>query len=152
MKQVLASLLFLLSSSSYLFCPCLASPHTSTPAKKSHQNTKAGKGPKVQGANSSAAKPTKSAVEAKNPNDGFASEADQFARVLSMKAFLPKMMEAIKAQVHVLMPDPAAYEKTLPAFEKIVADKDRLNLRNYGGLAEAFILGGLQESQLQVSR
>ena len=137
MKQVaLASLLFLLSA------PCWASPQASVPAKAGHPVTKAKAGKvQVRAKSSSHGKlQTKSPVEKKDA--GVASEADQFARVLSMKAFLTKMMEAIKAQVHVLMPDPAAYEKSLPTFEKIVADKDKLNLRNYGGLSEAFILGG----------
>src|SRR6202011_4416994 len=63
-------------------------------------------------------------------------------RVKSLVPMFPKMMEGGKASIHALIPDPAAYEKTLPPFEKVIADKDATNLKNYGGLAEAYLFAG----------
>ncbi len=43
-----------------------------------------------------------------------------------------------KAELQKVMPDPSAYEKTLPPFDQVVAKKDVQNLKNYGGLSEAY--------------
>lgn len=62
--------------------------------------------------------------------------------VKKMKVQLPSMMEGIKKLIHSMMPDPAAYEKTLPPWNKVIADKDLPNFKNYGGLAEAYYYAG----------
>lgn len=73
----------------------------------------------------------------------FAQSADEcMAKVKELAPMLPKLIESAKSQVHTLMPDPAAYEKTLPALDKVIADKDQTNLKNYGGLCEAYFFSG----------
>jgi len=62
--------------------------------------------------------------------------------VRSCEPQIPKWMEAGKNTIHALIPDPQAYEKTLPPIEKVVSDKDKLNLKNYGGLSEAYLYSG----------
>ena len=59
-------------------------------------------------------------------------------RVRSFEPTLLKLKETCKSTINAIIPDAAAYEKTLPPIEKVIADKDARNLRNYGGLSEAF--------------
>jgi tetratricopeptide (TPR) repeat protein len=59
-----------------------------------------------------------------------------------MGPMLPKLLEGAGATIHTFIPDPAGYEKTLPPMTKVVADKDKLNLKNWGGLAEAYLFAG----------
>lgn len=59
-------------------------------------------------------------------------------RVRSFEPTLLKLKETCKSTINAIIPDAAAYEKTLPPIEKVIADKDAKNLRNYGGLSEAF--------------
>jgi len=66
-------------------------------------------------------------------------------RVKSMEGMMPTLMASATAAIHALLPDPVGYEKTLPPIEKIIADKDTGNLKNYGGLAEAFFYAGDKE-------
>jgi tetratricopeptide (TPR) repeat protein len=63
-------------------------------------------------------------------------------KVLALKPLEPAMMEPAKAALHSLIPDPAAYEKTLPPLAKVISSKDSLNLKNYGGLSEAYLYSG----------
>lgn len=59
-----------------------------------------------------------------------------------MGPMLPKLLEGAGATIHTFIPDPAAYEKTLPPMDKVVEGKDKLNLKNWGGLAEAYLFAG----------
>src|SRR4051812_32964153 len=63
-------------------------------------------------------------------------------RVKGLESMLPKVTNGARATIHELIPDPAAYEKTLPALDKVIKDKDKLNFKNYGGLAEAYFFSG----------
>ncbi len=58
---------------------------------------------------------------------------------------LPRLMETGRASLKALIPDPAAYEKTLRPFEEVIKDKDQLGFKNYGGLAEAYFFAGDRE-------
>ncbi len=55
---------------------------------------------------------------------------------------MPNIMKSASASVLALLPDPDAYEKTLPPMAKVIATKDKINFKNYGGLAERFFFGG----------
>lgn len=59
-------------------------------------------------------------------------------RVLGFEPTLLKLKETCKSTINAIIPDAIEYEKTLPPIEKVIADKDAKNLRNYGGLSEAF--------------
>jgi len=63
-------------------------------------------------------------------------------KVLSLKPLEPSMMEPAKAALHSLIPDPAGYEKTLPPLAIVISTKDAVNLKNYGGLSEAYLYAG----------
>ncbi len=72
-----------------------------------------------------------------------AQSSEQCLRMVrKMEVSLPSMIEAVKAQLKAMIPDPAAYEKTLPPMDKVSSSKDKVNLRNYGGLSEAFLFSG----------
>jgi hypothetical protein len=62
--------------------------------------------------------------------------------VRDLEPEIPKWMEGAKSAIQMIIPNPQAYEKTLPPIEKVLADKDKLNLKNYGGLAEAYLYNG----------
>jgi len=77
------------------------------------------------------------------PTPAPAPTAEQcLERVKSMESMMPNLMASATAAIHELLKDPVAYEKTLPPMEKVVADKDATNLKNYGGLAEAYFYAG----------
>ncbi len=76
--------------------------------------------------------------------------SDCLVRIRSAEPTLPKLFESAKSSLQVLMPDPAAYEKTLPPFEKVLASKDVKNLKNYGGLAEAYFYNGEEAKALKI--
>ncbi len=63
-------------------------------------------------------------------------------RVRSFEPTLMRLKDTCKSTISAIIPDPVAYEKTLPAMDKVIADKDLLNFRNYGGLSEAFYYAG----------
>ncbi len=63
-------------------------------------------------------------------------------KVQSMEPMLPKVINGARASIHEIIPDPPAYEKTLPPLDKVIKDKDVLNFKNYGGLAEAYFFSG----------
>lgn len=56
-----------------------------------------------------------------------------------LEPVLQQTKSAAEAFMKKIVPDPAAYEKTLPAKAKIVSSKDIINLKNYGGLSEAYL-------------
>ncbi len=64
------------------------------------------------------------------------------ARVRTMKPKIPGMMDGCKTLIKNLIPDPVAYEKSLPPFSQVLSGKDTLNFKNYGGLAEAYYYKG----------
>jgi len=66
-------------------------------------------------------------------------------RVRGMAENFPKMAEAGKEAVRTLIPDPDAFEKKLPTMEDVLKNKDAMNLKNYGGLSEAFLFKGEEE-------
>lgn len=66
-------------------------------------------------------------------------------RVRGFEPTLQRLREGCKSTLAAIIPDPMAYEKTLPPFDKVVADKDLKNLKNYGGLSEAFYYAGNAE-------
>jgi hypothetical protein len=66
-------------------------------------------------------------------------------RVHNIEPMMPKIMEGARAAISAIVPDPDAYEKTLPALDKVVADKDDKALMNIGGLSEAFLYAGNKE-------
>ncbi len=55
---------------------------------------------------------------------------------------LMRLEDTCKSTISAIIPDPVAYEKTLPSIDKVIADKDSKNFRNYGGLSEAFYYAG----------
>lgn len=59
-------------------------------------------------------------------------------RVRSFEPTLLRLKETCKGTLNSIIPDAAAYEKTLPPIDQVIADKDAKNLRNYGGLSEAY--------------
>ena len=61
------------------------------------------------------------------------------AMARKLEASLPGLIATAKASIHTLVPDPAAYERVLPSMDKVIADKDGRNLKNYGGLSEAYL-------------
>ncbi len=63
-------------------------------------------------------------------------------RVRSFEPTLMRLKDTCKSTISAIIPDPVAYEKTLPAIDKVIADKDSKNFRNYGGLSEAFYYAG----------
>jgi hypothetical protein len=67
-------------------------------------------------------------------------------RVKTMEPMLPTLLDSAKMVITRLIPDPQDFEKKLPPFEKVIADKDVKNLKNYGGLAEAYLYGGDEKS------
>lgn len=66
-------------------------------------------------------------------------------RVRSMAETFPKMAEAGKEAVRTMIPDPVEFEKKLPTIEDVLKNKDAMNLKNYGGLSEAFLFKGDEE-------
>ncbi|MBI2809994.1 MAG: hypothetical protein HYX67_04095 [Candidatus Melainabacteria bacterium] len=73
----------------------------------------------------------------------FAQTPDEcLVKVQSMEPMLPKVINGARASIHEIIPDPAAYEKTLPPLDKVIKDKDVLNFKNYGGLSEAYFFSG----------
>lgn len=73
------------------------------------------------------------------------SAEECLVRVRGFEPTLMRLKETCKSTLSAIIPDPAAYEKTLPAFDKVIAEKDAKNLRNYGGLSEAFYYAGDKE-------
>lgn len=55
---------------------------------------------------------------------------------------MPKLIDSAAVTIHNLVPSPEEYEKTLPAMSKVTVGKDRLNLKNWGGLSEAYLFAG----------
>jgi hypothetical protein len=68
--------------------------------------------------------------------------AESLAKIKQLEPKVPTLFEAAKASLTSIIPDPAAYEKSLPPFDKVTAGKDITNLKNYGGLAEAYFYHG----------
>ena len=68
--------------------------------------------------------------------------AECLVRVQGLESMLPKVTNGARATIHEIIPDPTAYEKTLPPLDKVIKDKDKLNFKNYGGLAEAYFFSG----------
>ncbi|MBP7861591.1 tetratricopeptide repeat protein [bacterium] len=66
-------------------------------------------------------------------------------KVRGMAETFPKMAEAGKEAVRTMIPDPAEFEKKLPAIEEVLKNKDAMNLKNYGGLSEAYLFKGDEE-------
>ncbi len=66
-------------------------------------------------------------------------------KVRGMAETFPKMAEAGKEAVRTMIPDPAEFEKKLPAIEEVLKNKDAINLKNYGGLSEAYLFKGDEE-------
>jgi len=56
------------------------------------------------------------------------------ARVKNMEPMLPKLMDSASAAIHALLPN--------PTMAKVIATKDKTNLKNYGGLSEGFFFAG----------
>jgi tetratricopeptide (TPR) repeat protein len=73
------------------------------------------------------------------------SAEECLVRVRGFEPTLMRLKETCKSTLSAIIPDPVAYEKTLPAFDKVIAEKDAKNLRNYGGLSEAFYYAGDKE-------
>lgn len=71
-------------------------------------------------------------------------------QVRKMSVNFPKVAEAGKEAVLTMIPDPAAYEQKLPSIDSVLKDKDATNLKNYGGLAEAFLFKGEEEKALSL--
>lgn len=67
------------------------------------------------------------------------STEDCIKMIRNMEGTLPAMINSVKTLINGLIPNPLAYEKTLPSRDEVVSKKDSLNLRNYGGLSEAFL-------------
>jgi hypothetical protein len=66
--------------------------------------------------------------------------ADQSIEMMhKLEPTLPGLIKAAKTQMTSVIPDPAAYEKNLPARDKVVSTKDVDNLKEYGGLSEAYL-------------
>ena len=59
-----------------------------------------------------------------------------------MESMMPNLVAAAKGAIHGLLPDPEAYEKTLPPLDKVVESGDKVQLKNYAGLAEALFYAG----------
>lgn len=76
-----------------------------------------------------------SAVQADLPKTP--DEYIAFARKL--EPVLTQTKAAAQEFMKKIVPDPAAYEKTLPPKEKVASAKDATNLKNYGGLSEAYL-------------
>jgi hypothetical protein len=75
-----------------------------------------------------------------------AQTADEcLTRVKSMEAMMPNLVASAKGAIHGLLPDPEAYAKTLPPIDEVIASGDKVNLKNYGGLSEAFFYAGDKE-------
>ncbi len=73
----------------------------------------------------------------------FAQTPDEcLAKVKALEPMLPRIIDSARASIHSLIPDPAAYEKTLPPLDKVIKDKDKVNFKNYGGLSEAYFYSG----------
>lgn len=64
--------------------------------------------------------------------------AECLRRVRGIEITLLNLKETCKGTINAIIPDAVAYEKTLPPIDKVIADKDAKNFRNYGGLSEAF--------------
>src|SRR5690242_2626561 len=73
----------------------------------------------------------KAVTPAQPPTKLVAPSAEEcLVRVRGFEPTLMRLKETCKSTISAIIPDPAAYEKTLPAFEKVIADKDAKNLRN----------------------
>ena len=66
-------------------------------------------------------------------------------RVRTMAESFPKMAEAGKEAVRTMIPDPDEFAKKLPSIADVLKNKDAMNLKNYGGLSEAFLFKGDEE-------
>lgn len=66
-------------------------------------------------------------------------------KVRGMAETFPKMAEAGKEAVRTMIPDPAEFEKKLPTIAEVLKNKDAMNLKNYGGLSEAYLFKGDEE-------
>jgi|688.fasta_scaffold490031_2 hypothetical protein len=66
-----------------------------------------------------------------------ADEYIAFARKL--EPVMTQAKDAAASFMKKAVPDPAAYEKSLPAKDIIESSKDAANLKNYGGLSEAYL-------------
>lgn len=64
--------------------------------------------------------------------------AECLRRVRAFEPTLLNLKDTCKGTINAIIPDAAAYEKTLPPIDKVIAEKDAKNFRNYGGLSEAF--------------
>lgn len=70
------------------------------------------------------------------------SAEECLTRVRGFEPTLLNLRETAKSAISAIIPDPVAYEKTLPPIEKVISDKDAKNLRNFGGLSEAYYFAG----------
>src|SRR5882672_4382934 len=52
------------------------------------------------------------------------SREECLMRIRSFEPTLQKLKETCKSTISAIIPDPAAYEKTLPPIDKVIADKD----------------------------
>ncbi len=87
--------------------------------------------------------PSISPTQAKTPQKLVAPGPEEcLVRVRSFEPTLMRLKDTCKSTISAIIPDPVAYEKTLPAIDKVIADKDVKNFRNYGGLSEAFYYNG----------
>jgi hypothetical protein len=74
----------------------------------------------------------------------FAQTPDEcLVKVMGLEPMLPKLIDGARASIHAMIPDPPAYERTLPPLDKVIKDKDVLNFKNYGGLSEAYFFNGM---------
>jgi hypothetical protein len=66
--------------------------------------------------------------------------ADQCLDIMhKLEPTLPGLIQSAKTQITSMIPDPPGYEKKLPARDKVVSTKDVDNLKEYGGLSEAYL-------------
>lgn len=108
-------------------CPCLAQSKAPAKGKATKSSAPSTKGAPASSSGSSTA-PT-----------GANTARDPMELVHKLEPMLPKLFDSAKASVHSLMPEPAAYEKTLPPRQQVVEKKDQLNFKNYAGLSEAYL-------------
>ena len=80
-----------------------------------------------------------------SPNLLLPSAEECLNRVRGFEPTLLNLRETAKSAITAIIPDPVAYEKTLPPIDKVIADKDAKNLRNFGGLSEAYYFAGNPE-------
>lgn len=72
-----------------------------------------------------------------------AQTADEcLKRVRNMEPMIPQIMAGCRTRVAEQMPDAAAFEKKLPSFADVVAKSDKVNLKKYGLLTEAYLFAG----------